>query len=219
MKIMKKAFTLIEISVAIAVIGILLSLVIISQEFISDARMKRMIGEIAQMKTNVKSFYNIYGELPGDAKRASTYFDGGVNGNDDDEIEFPNESYNAMVHLFLAGIIDGYYAADSYNYTYKSNFTEGAAIRLLYTNDFEGFLTNKTNVFQIGRANHCDDAIFTPLEAKMIDTKFDNSKPNTGNITYRAYGTTTALSCTNNSDDYYVAYQEPGCNLVMNLDI
>lgn len=212
-----KAFTLLELSIIIGIIGILLGMAVASKEFVRHAKMKKLMNEINDMEVAVKNFYNIYHGIPGDLRNATSFFDGVQNGDGDDKIEYQDEAFNALLQMKEADLIAGSYSLNEDSYAYRSRFTEGAVMRLVYSGDQTGFMISE-NVIQIGKENHGDDAIFTPEEAEIVDRKFDNSIPTSGYITYRVYGTTTALSCTNNTDRYYVASREKGCNLVINLD-
>ena len=216
---MKKAFTLLELSIVVGVISILLSMALISREFIANARIKKIIYEINDLETGIKSFYDIYNGLPGDLKNATSFFDSAINGDGDAKVEYSSESYNAMVHLSAADLILGGYAATESDYAFRSSAKLGSVMRLIYTAELEGFLVQNVNVIQLGEANNGNNAIFAPADAERLDSKLDDSRPNTGRVTYRVFGTTTALLCTNNTDDYYVASQTKGCNLVLQLDL
>ncbi|MBT4922497.1 MAG: prepilin-type N-terminal cleavage/methylation domain-containing protein [Rickettsiales bacterium] len=215
---MRKAFTLLELAITVGVMSILITMAMVSREFVVNARIKKLIFEINEMEVSIKSFYNLYNGLPGDLKNASTFFDAAIDGDGDDKVEYQDEVYNAMLQMQNANLINGSFSATELDYAYRSNFISGAVIRLVFTEELDGFFVPNTNVIQIGQANDGDNAIFTPEQAEIFDGKFDDSKPNSGRVTYRIFGTTTAESCTNNTQSYYVANAEIGCNLVFKLD-
>ena len=215
---MRKAFSLLELSIAVGVISILLSMVIVSREFITNARLKKLMYEIHDVETATKSFYDIYNGLPGDLDNATAFFDDVVDGNGNEKVEMTTEVYNAMMHLGAADLIIGDYQANEADYAYHNKAKSGIVMRLIYTNDLEGFYISDANVFQLGQADNADNAIFTPEEAEYLDYKFDDSRPKLGRVTFRNYGTSTELACTNETNAYYVASKEVSCNLVFAID-
>ncbi|MBL6784880.1 MAG: prepilin-type N-terminal cleavage/methylation domain-containing protein [Rickettsiales bacterium] len=214
----KRAFNLVEMTIVIAVISILITMTIVSKKFVTNARIKRAITEISDIENGARSFFDIYNALPGDFEKATDFFDNAVNGDGDDRIEYANEVYNVMMHLNAADLVMGNFQADEQNYAFRSNSTVGTVIRLIYTGVLSGFVVNNINVMQLGRANNADDASFLPYDAEYLDIKFDDSEPYSGKVTFREFGTTTAASCTNNTEKYYVASEEVGCNIVIELD-
>lgn len=213
------AFSLIEISIILIIIGVLLAAATMSKDLIDNGKLKKVVVEIENIKTALKTFHGSYDELPGDFSLAEEYW-GATNTNNGDGdglVEYPNESFYAFSHLDLAKVLHGEYSPNIDNYYFQSKYP--AVIRLLNTEELSGFQDEGVNVLQIGRNNTADDPVFSPEEAKQIDLKFDDGGPNSGRVKYRTTENTTAENCTNNSDNYYVANTNLACNLVIRTDI
>lgn len=65
-----KAFTMVEISIVLAIIGILLSGMLFGQRMIEQARVIGTIKQINSYKIAVESFTSVYRQLPGDLEDA-----------------------------------------------------------------------------------------------------------------------------------------------------
>ena len=66
MNVMKKAFSLIEISLAIVIISIILSVVLFSKTLINAARVNKVYEEYGYFNTTINIFISSYGCMPGD---------------------------------------------------------------------------------------------------------------------------------------------------------
>ena len=70
----KKAFSLIELSVVLIIIGLLVSGVSGGVKLVESARMNKNISSLTELRNNFLIFYNIYEALPGDMSNASEFF-------------------------------------------------------------------------------------------------------------------------------------------------
>lgn len=66
-----KGFSLIEIAIALSVIGILMGLSLKGRDLVELAKIRALIAQIENYKSAVQIFYEKYGALPGDFKEAS----------------------------------------------------------------------------------------------------------------------------------------------------
>lgn len=76
-----QGFTLVEMGVVIAVIGLIVGSVLAGNTLIQSARMRSQTTDIQTYITAVNQFQGKYGFLPGDFNDATTYFQEVVNGN------------------------------------------------------------------------------------------------------------------------------------------
>ena len=124
----RKAFSIIEIAIVIAIIGLLVSATVASTALIKQSRLKKIIAEIRELESAIHSFYSNYDYLPGDFPYASMHWgtdackaEGktaryGANGNGDDEVsprllaavagqrDANIEAYTSWCHLYEAGL-------------------------------------------------------------------------------------------------------------------
>ena len=98
------AFTLIELSIVLVIIGLIVGGVLVGQDLIAASKQRQVISKLGDLTTFVNAFKLKYNCLPGDCKNAST-FGLGANGNGDKIITGPSEDFNSIVHLNSAGYI------------------------------------------------------------------------------------------------------------------
>lgn len=120
----QQGFTLVEIAMVIAIIGLLIGGVLKGHQMITNTKLKRIELDTTGIKMAILSYQDRHRQLPGDDYRASArfslYTDGvndpapaEINGDGDSIINgnwmvSPNtESANAWKHLRAAGLIDG----------------------------------------------------------------------------------------------------------------
>jgi prepilin-type N-terminal cleavage/methylation domain-containing protein len=242
---MRKAFSLVELSIVIVIIALLLVAVASGSKIAHNFKLQKSIVEITMMSGGVKSFLTTYGQLPGDIDVAVDYWGKDCayttsgtdycSGDGDGAIETSNgnsikENSNALLHLVLAELIPNQgFALNTAYLSYDSEGFSNGKIRLRYTADgsSEGYnylMRNVGNLIQFGGYLYTDDALFYPRYQYVIDKKLDDGAPRGGIITYRVIdgvGSGTAVSdasCTNSTTSYYLASNVAGCNLVYELD-
>lgn len=127
-----KGVSLVELSIAIAVIGLLLAAVVGGLGVRKSAELRGILSEIGGFQNAIEGFYSKYNALPGDMPDAHTRWDNGANtvcgtaaqcnGDNNGRIEFAasldSESYRAWQHLDLA---------DFYSWGYKDNNSNAQA--------------------------------------------------------------------------------------------
>ena len=107
----QKGFTLVEIAIVMVIIGLLIGGILKGQEMINNAKVKRVVKQADEMRAAVMTFYDKYGQYPGDEN--SPLFPPGTDtttGNNNGQIA--GAEINAvMSDLALANLISGTYNA------------------------------------------------------------------------------------------------------------
>jgi len=97
------AFSLIELSIVLVIVGVLMGAIFKGQDLLDVAKIRSVVNDFQHIKVAIHNYQDTYGTLPGDDLNAATRFGNGVsNGNGNGIIE-PNESANVWVHLNKAG--------------------------------------------------------------------------------------------------------------------
>jgi prepilin-type N-terminal cleavage/methylation domain-containing protein len=158
-------FTLIEIAIVMVIIGLLIGGVLKGQEMINNAKVKRVVKQADELRAAVMTFYDKYGQYPGD-KNSAVFPPGSAhNGNNDGHISAAEAPW-VFNDLMLASLISGTYT--------------GAATSLP-THPFGG--TMSVQWFAAPISKHRIVCTLMPAaQALEIDSKYDDGVWNTGSI-------------------------------------
>lgn len=119
-----RGISLVELSISIAIIGLILATVTVGANLVNTAKLRNVITGITNLRTAIEEFEGEYYMLPGDMDNAFDYWAadcaasaGECNGNGDGFINFseatsgtPDEDLRALQHLVLAGNLAGAYS-------------------------------------------------------------------------------------------------------------
>lgn len=203
--IKKHAFTLVEGSIALVIIGALAGGVTAGKHLIDQAKIKAVVSEINAIQISAQKFQETYGGLPGDLPYTSGLSASATAGNGDGSISTISEARNFWIHLQLANLLpptlntaqivtpsDGSppiipsQKQDGGGYTVTSN---GQVLRI----GFSAYTTTTSN-----------NAALTPNDAHNIDASIDDGKPNTGVLTaIQGADVATANICTESTGNAY----------------
>lgn len=202
-----RAFTLVELSIVLVIIGLLVGAIAGFRSYSTNARISTMMNEGKILISAFNQFQTRYGSPPGDYSVASGAWTGAGNGDGNGVIragtvQLPLERYYAFQHLALAGFIQG-------TYTGAVNGSGGATVGLnvvgssveksaflfdhpdaadgLVSGDalyFDGFYGNILRVAGLSDNSAAIPALgfLTPKQAYQLDDKFDDGQPGTGNV-------------------------------------
>lgn len=202
---LQKAFTLVELSISIVIIGTILAAIFLATDLIKVSELKVIIAKQKDLQGAVTQFRTIYGGLPGDISNAQALFGSGLtrDGNNDGIIasersaSFSEETFEAVNQLALSGVIEGKYTG-----LFNSQFsivTGGNVINLDldraggmyikccsnnpihrdYDRGVDG-LDIKNHIMVFMPAGGARDGLVTPIEALSIDKKTDDGNPDAG---------------------------------------
>jgi len=102
----RKAFTLVELSIVLIVIGLLTGAILKGQEIIRNAKLKRIISDFSNVSTAIYTYEDRYDQLPGDDATSVIAASMNSGGNEDGVIS-STESLMVLKHLRKAGILSG----------------------------------------------------------------------------------------------------------------
>jgi len=217
---MRKAFSLIELSIVLIIIALLVAGVASGSKLIANGERQKLIKEFDLDKSNLTTFLTAYDGYPGDLVNASSYWVGATDGDGDRIVMDSGEELNYWNHLELAGIVtlnglyNGFPTVGSSVLT-GSMGSKGLRKRAYNTSNYSSFYTLNVHMVHYGSGVKTDDKFFVPKESYLIDTKIDDGLPKSGDMTIRIAGTTTDALCTNTSSAYYLASDAIGCNIVI----
>lgn len=108
----KRGFTLIELSIAIVIIGLLVGGVLVGNDLIKAAQLRAIEKNMEEFERAVIVFKLKYNEMPGDTDKGYQFFSGQTyctstvlcNGDEDRLID-SDESRKLLMHLMHAGLI------------------------------------------------------------------------------------------------------------------
>lgn len=232
-----KAFTLVELSIVIVIIGLIAAGITTGTNVVNTARIRSTITDIETIKVALNNFQSQYNAFPGDMKNFASYFsctdDGNTtcNGNGDGKIDSVDsstykENIRIFQHLTLAKLYPG-----SYNGVWggggggisKSNTPYGKINngKLAYSfwrwnsgaaYQYSSVLIVLGSPRQTADANQYKpfSSALTVKQAKSIDTKIDDGIARSGAF-YANTGDDALHSC--DSPDYLTQYNnELNCN-------
>lgn len=121
----KRAFSLVELSIVLVILGLLVGGVLAGQSLIRAAELRKVSSDVTRYRSAVYTFRDKYFAIPGDMPNASSFWGaadgttgltagcltstsaGTCNGNGDGQISGGPESYRFWQQLNLAGLVEG----------------------------------------------------------------------------------------------------------------
>jgi prepilin-type N-terminal cleavage/methylation domain-containing protein len=208
--------TLLELSIVLAVIGLLASGVNLASDLIKSGKVAKDIATIKAYSNAVADFQDKYNSLPGDFSQAVAVLGASENGNGNGIIaesnsgigSFPlwedntigtNEIPLVFQQLSLAGLISGSFdgSKSSVGVVLGTNFPEIRPNRgfMIYSD-----VNGKLNIYigitsgDAGSAGNISyQFTYTPLEAYNIDRKMDDGLATNGFVTAQGSGPGTSI--------------------------
>lgn len=209
-------FSLVELSVALIVIGLLTAGITAGGSLITNMRIQKTIKELRSLQTSVNDFVEIRHYYPGDYPTAADEWTA-VSGNGDWLVSSA-ESAHVMQHLHEAGHIERIYTAGG-SLTRGGNLKQAPLKPGAYW-----FHTHTTNIHgRKGEAIDIAGAIsastnggLNPENAYLIDSKIDDGHVMTGDFTASdgADAVSAGMSCMSGSGDdavYHTSIDNIAC--------
>ncbi|MET0154862.1 MAG: type II secretion system protein [Rickettsiales bacterium] len=189
-----KGFSLVEMSIALIIVGLLTSAIFGGMKLVSYAKIRALNAAKDARQSEIYGFFSKYGEYPGDFSEATTYWNlpSVTAGDGDGAVAFKNadgayEGYNAWQHLSLAKMTDRDYAgaigglATPIPETHVPTSVFGGGFFM--ANGYGGH--DDANTLAIGAPKSMTDALslnglLAPKDARDADKKYDDGNPSQG---------------------------------------
>lgn len=105
----RSAFTLIELSIVLVIIGLVIGGVLVARDMMAAAEMRQQLSQIESINTTVNTFRLKHDCLPGDCSKATQFFSAGsqpegvTNGNGDGIISSGYNAYHVNMYWLPTG--------------------------------------------------------------------------------------------------------------------
>jgi prepilin-type N-terminal cleavage/methylation domain-containing protein len=134
-----EGFSLIEISIALLVIGIMAGGVLKGRSMIIVAQAEDVKNDVVNLRLGFSMYKTTYGVPPGDDPKAKERFGEDVNNGNGDGIISGDEAKNVIPHLMQAGVIKQPFNDPKIGGKYSIVSEEGVS-KILISNDGKGCL-------------------------------------------------------------------------------
>lgn len=213
---------LVEIAIALVVIGILIGAVLQGKHLIDQARLNAVITEVQKVRLNVQRFKEKYGFLPGDFPYASRDIRSDLpNGDgkgilDGNPFSIDSNAGRFWIHLNAANG-NALLSAVSLNYgdgLVECGFGGGYTVASTPIESMTGdwlVLGAKIND-SLG-----EGAVLTPEQAQFIDKKLDNGSPLTGSVRALDVNRQTVGKCIKDGR-YNLSNSDKSCVMYFSID-
>lgn len=186
-----KAFTLIELSIVLVIIGLLVGGIMGGQVLVQQAKIQKIGTLFNQYGIAVNTFRMQYNGLPGDITGTNFWSCSGVtncNGDNNGQINSSTyEQYLFWYHLSQAGLVNGNFTGNVAGtfYTASTNCPNGplgSCFGARYQSPYSFQTYNFIEYGAISSSGYTENGIISPKDAYALDVKFDDGLPYSGKI-------------------------------------
>lgn len=197
------AFSLIEISIVLIIIGLITTAVFKGQDLIESARIQSSIEELNQIKLSTLTYRDQYGQWPGNDSRAQQYFGNSVTNGDGRGLIHGSETTQAWHHLKAAGLT---------NHNQPSTCKLGAYI-IFVSNPLP---QHQGNWLAISSSPDQLTASLTPKQAMLLKTKVNERIPDEGHFIIQVASGSSRADCYT-GQTYNLQNKSPACIVLLKL--
>mgnify|MGYP002850170181 CR=1 FL=1 len=227
-------FTIIEMAIAIVIMGLLLATVSGGFNLITSARLQRTCEELTSFDTQINLFRDSYDTLPGDLASASSQWGSysagppisGAHNGDGDTMLNDSEDLYAWRHLQLADMIAGSYSGVvidgstrfGTNTNAPSTDINPRGLYQLHKIDTEIY-NRRGHALQLGEPDsngEPENGVIHAQDAWSIDKKIDDGIADSGKLFSKEE---TSETCLDVSDQYSLTATTDSCVLIYWIDI
>ncbi len=237
----KDAFTLIELSIVLVIIGLIVGGVIGGKSLIHSAKIRQISSDVMAIQTAINTFYLQYDAIPGDMRDASDYWPNcatptaNCNGNGDGAPSSHAERYRLWQHLALADIYPNSLTGEedgSGNCVIGINVPAAPlqGTGFMFNFHLPAWWDDALNfMIQMGKndnlpAGNCLDApSISPPDSIQIDKKIDDGLASTGDVRAVKGSVSGSPECLIDqggaNNNYDKSISDPSCRLFFNMKI
>lgn len=197
------AFSLIEISIVLIIIGLITTAVFKGQDLIESARIQSSIEEINQIKLSVLTYRDQYSQWPGNDSQAQQHFGNSVTNGDGQGLIHGSETTQAWHHLKAAGLT---------GHNQPSTCKLGGYI-IFISNPLPQY---QGNWLALSGSPNQLTATLTPKQAMLLKTKVNEKIPDEGHFIIQAAPGTSRTDCYNDQA-YNLQNKSPACVVLLKL--
>lgn len=223
-------FSLLELSIVIAVIALLLGGVFASIQGVNAAKVRGTLSQISEIMTATEQFEELYHYLPGDLPTAGTYWGtncdatpSNCNGDGNWLVDYASatEDHRVFQHLQLAGLYDK-------GTSYSTDLTPGSSVpetpisnASFWFGNYNGLhAADLGNAYVLGAdigATSPTGGVIDPTTAYNMDEKVDDEDASTGYL-HAVRGSDYVSGCVDGAWDaagvaYVLTDDEKSCRL------
>ncbi|MFN7662768.1 MAG: type II secretion system protein [Alphaproteobacteria bacterium] len=220
----ERGFSLIEIAIALIVVGLILGGVLKGQELIENAKLNVVARNVDMYRVAIHLFNDTYGGWPGDFHLASSHIHPSLrNGQNDGIIGGQglnplDEAGNVWTHLSRSGLIGDVGQLPSQGYAKGGQGVPQEKIGGVITVQHDPYPDMPGPWLVLGRENgaHGDGALLTPQQAQILAQKMDSRDPTSGRVRGHAGANVSAEDCIKNGH-FNSANKQPACILYFQI--
>lgn len=218
-------YSLVELAIALVVIGLILGGILKGQELIENARLKTVLSQVNEIQLAYTTFRDKFDALPGDFREASLRLHSSLSdGNGDGNIDGPglgkgSEAVSFWAHLSAAYLYPDVGISEISGIVQFGQGAPSSKIGGGFTVETDPVGTDLKGLWLIlGNAQgvHGNGPLLTPEQAFILDKKGDNGNPLRGRIQAREGAGIPKGFCIRNGS-YNVDIKEAVCVLYFQL--
>jgi prepilin-type N-terminal cleavage/methylation domain-containing protein len=194
-----KAFTLVELSIVLLIIGLIIGGITAGSSLIKQAQLRAIISEFVSHTTAINGFKIQFNALPGDFINATTMWPSAstANGNGNGLIESgvntsaPFEDTYVWQHLALAGLVNGNFSGGVQGPRYvagSNSFVSKKTPAIYQISSGNGAIYSYAsgNFIQLGIYNadacggYANGGLLNGIDSYNLDSKMDDGVPSSG---------------------------------------
>lgn len=190
-------FTLIELSIALIIVGIIMAAAFKGTELLESARLQACMSDLNRYHLSIINYHDQYGQWPGNDISAKNRFGNNTENGDGKGLILKNEQPLVWQHLYFSKLIDSPHPPSARiggSISVMSNPTDGFQGNFLILSKTPGTLT----------------PLLTPHQALILKSKAGEKKADSGVFIVLTGEGVAADSCVKNGE-FNLAYKNPSC--------